>query len=64
MGELQDKVEGKVKNVTGAVTGDDSKQAEGKTQETWGNVQGKANDLKDKVSDAVGGDHGDTDHSH
>jgi uncharacterized protein YjbJ (UPF0337 family) len=54
MGEWKDKIEGKGKEAVGAVTGDDSKKTEGKAQSTWGNVEGKANDVKSDVSNAVG----------
>lgn len=65
MGEWQDKAEGKAKDVTGAVTGDDSMQAEGKTQQAVGGVKGKVDDAMDKVGDTITGDnHDDSDHSH
>ena len=54
MGEWKDKIEGKGKEAVGTVTGDDSKKTEGKAQSTWGNVEGKANDVKSDVSNAVG----------
>lgn len=53
MGEWTDKVEGKTKEAAGTVTRDDSMRDEGKAQSTWGNVEGKANDVKHSVSDAA-----------
>jgi uncharacterized protein YjbJ (UPF0337 family) len=53
MGEWKDKAEGTVKETVGNLTGDESKQTEGQAQQTWGNVQGTANDLKERVGAAV-----------
>jgi uncharacterized protein YjbJ (UPF0337 family) len=53
MGEWKDKVEGKTKEAVGTVTGDDEKEMEGKTQSTWGSVQGAAKDVRDTVESAV-----------
>jgi uncharacterized protein YjbJ (UPF0337 family) len=54
MGEWTDKIEGKAKEAAGTVTGDDSKKNEGKVQSGIGNVEGKANDVKDDLSNAAG----------
>lgn len=51
MGEWTDKAEGKVKDVAGSVTGDNSMQAEGKAQQTKGDVEGVGNDVKNAVQD-------------
>ncbi len=48
-----DKAEGKVKNVTGKVTGDDKQQAEGKLQETWGDVQNKTAGVRKEAGDTM-----------
>jgi uncharacterized protein YjbJ (UPF0337 family) len=53
MGEWTDKIEGKGKEAVGTITGDDSKKNEGKAQSTWGNVEGKANDVKSDISNAA-----------
>ncbi|MBA2741432.1 MAG: CsbD family protein [Actinobacteria bacterium] len=56
----QDRIEGKAKEVEGKITGDESREAEGKTQSTWGEAKDKADDawedVKDKVGDMVDGD--------
>lgn len=49
MSELQDKLEGKTKEVKGKVTGNRSEELKGKTQEVWGAIQGKMDDLKDQA---------------
>lgn len=49
MGEWKDKAEGTIKETVGKATGDQSMENEGKTQDTWGHVQGAANNVKDKV---------------
>lgn len=61
MGELKDKVQGTAKEAAGTVTGDDEMKNKGRAQETWGNVQGTANDVKNKVSNAVDNAKGDAD---
>jgi len=54
-----DRIEGKAKEVEGKITGDESREAEGKTQGTWGEAKDKADDawegVKDKVGDAFDG---------
>jgi len=55
-----DRIEGKAKEVEGQVTGDESREAEGKAQGAWGETKDKADDawegVKDKVGDVVDGD--------
>ena len=52
-----DRIEGKAKELEGKVTGDESREAEGRTQGKWGEAKEKADDawedLKDKVGEAV-----------
>ena len=51
----KDRVEGKAKELEGKVTGDESREAEGRTQGKWGKAKEKADDawedLKDKAGD-------------
>ncbi len=55
-----DRIEGKVKEVEGVITDDESREAEGKVQGAWGETKDKADDawegVKDKVGDVVDGD--------
>lgn len=53
MGEIADKVKGKVKEAAGALTGDKNLEREGKLDEAKGNVKGAVEDVKDVVKDAV-----------
>ena len=46
----KDKVTGKLKETEGKVTGDESREMQGKTEKDWGKVKDKARDVKDKVS--------------
>jgi uncharacterized protein YjbJ (UPF0337 family) len=50
-----DRIEGKAKEVEGKVTGDESREAEGRAQDKWGDAKDKAEgaweDLKDKVGE-------------
>jgi len=52
-----DRIEGKAKEVEGKVTGDESREAEGRAQGTWGEIKDKADDAwedaKDKGEDLV-----------
>ena len=54
MGELINKVEGKIKQVHGDLTNDPVKHAEGVAQETKGKIQGKIADVKHAVKDLTG----------
>jgi len=49
MGELKDKIKGKMKQVEGSVTGDRSKQAEGIADETKGKMKEKFENLKHEI---------------
>jgi len=55
-----DRIEGKAKEVEGKITGDESREAEGKTQGNWGEAKDKADDawesVKDNVGDVLDGD--------
>lgn len=53
MGEIIDKVKGKIKVAAGTLTGDDKLKAEGKVDEAKGAVKGVAEDVKHAVKDAV-----------
>jgi len=53
MSEMKNKLEGTAKEAMGTVTDDDSQKNEGRGQQTVGNAQGAANDVKDKVGNAV-----------
>jgi uncharacterized protein YjbJ (UPF0337 family) len=52
----QDRVEGKVKEVGGKVTGDESLEREGEAQGTWGKAKDKARDVWDDVKDRFDSD--------
>ncbi len=51
----KDRVEGKAKELEGKITGDESREAEGRAQGKWGEAKEKADgaweDLKDKVGE-------------
>jgi uncharacterized protein YjbJ (UPF0337 family) len=49
MGEIIDKVKGKIKQVAGTVTGNDKLKAEGKADEAKGKVKGALEDMKRAV---------------
>ena len=53
MGALMDKIKGKIKEVTGAATGDRSLEAEGKKDRAKGHVKGGYENFKHDVRDAV-----------
>jgi uncharacterized protein YjbJ (UPF0337 family) len=53
MGEIIDKVKGKIKQAAGTLTGDKRLNAEGKVDEAKGQVKGAAEDVKHAVKDAV-----------
>jgi uncharacterized protein YjbJ (UPF0337 family) len=53
MGEIIDKVKGKIKQAAGALTGDKNLQREGKVDEAKGEVKGAVEDVKHAVKDAV-----------
>jgi uncharacterized protein YjbJ (UPF0337 family) len=53
MGEIIDKVKGKIKQAAGALTGDKKLEREGKVDEAKGSVKGVVEDVKHAVKDAV-----------
>ena len=53
MGELKDKVQGKIKQVQGDLTDDPVKHAEGVAQEAKGKLEGKIADVKKAAKDIV-----------
>ncbi|HLK41507.1 MAG TPA: CsbD family protein [Polyangiaceae bacterium] len=53
MGELIDKVKGKIKQVAGAASGDKKLEREGKLDAAKGNVKGAVEEAKHAVKEAV-----------
>ena len=53
MGELTDKLKGKIKQAVGGATGDKKLQGEGLVDEAKGKVKGAVEDVKHAVKDAV-----------
>ncbi len=53
MGELTDKMKGKVKETAGVASGDRELEAEGKADTLKGNVKEKAEEVKRAIKDAV-----------
>jgi uncharacterized protein YjbJ (UPF0337 family) len=53
MGELIDKVKGKIKQAEGRVTGNPAREAEGVADETKGNAKGAFEDIKSDVKRAM-----------
>jgi uncharacterized protein YjbJ (UPF0337 family) len=53
MGEIIDKVKGKIKQAAGSVSGDKKLEREGKVDEAKGQVKGVAEDVKHAVKDAL-----------
>ncbi len=49
MGELIDKAKGKIKQVAGAVTGDEKLKAKGEVDELKGKVKGAVEDVKQAI---------------
>jgi uncharacterized protein YjbJ (UPF0337 family) len=50
----KDRIEGKAKEVEGRITGDESREAEGRAQGSWGELKEKANDAWEDVKDKAG----------
>jgi uncharacterized protein YjbJ (UPF0337 family) len=50
----KDRIEGKAKELEGKVTGDESREAEGRAQGKWGKAKDKADDAWEDVKDKVG----------
>ena len=46
----KDKVTGKLKETEGKATGDEVREAQGKSEKNWGKAKDKARDAKDKVT--------------
>ena len=46
-----DRIEGKAKEVEGQITGDESREAEGKVQGAWGETKDTADNTWDKAKD-------------
>ena len=57
MSELENKVEGNIKEGAGKVTGDEGLEAEGTGQKAVGNVQEGARKVEGKVEETVGRGH-------
>lgn len=53
MGELTDKIKGKVKETAGVVKGDRELEAEGKRDTAKGEIKGAFEDVKREIKDAV-----------
>ena len=53
MGEITDKVKGKIKQAAGTVTGNEKLKREGKLDEAKGKLKGDVEDVKDAVKNAV-----------
>jgi uncharacterized protein YjbJ (UPF0337 family) len=53
MGELIDKVKGKIKQAAGSVSGDKTLEAQGKMDEAKGKMKGAAEEIKHSVKEAV-----------
>ena len=53
MGEIIDKVKGKIKQTAGKLSGDKKLEREGKVDEVKGAVKGAVEDVKHAVKDAV-----------
>jgi uncharacterized protein YjbJ (UPF0337 family) len=49
-----DRIEGKAKELEGKVTGDESREAEGRTQGKWGELKEKTDDAWEDVKDKAG----------
>ncbi len=52
MGEIIDKVKGKIKQAAGSVSGDKKLEREGKVDQAKGKVKGAVEDVKHAVKDA------------
>jgi uncharacterized protein YjbJ (UPF0337 family) len=50
----KDRIEGKLKEVEGDLTDDESREAEGKAQGDWGKAKDKARESWEDVKDRVG----------
>jgi uncharacterized protein YjbJ (UPF0337 family) len=50
----KDRIEGKAKEVEGKITGDESREAEGRAQGKWGELKDKTDDAWEDVKDKAG----------
>jgi uncharacterized protein YjbJ (UPF0337 family) len=50
----EDRIEGKLKEVEGELTDDESREAEGRAQGDWGKAKDKARDAWEDAKDRVG----------
>jgi len=48
-----DEVEGEAKEQAGKLTDDESMEAEGKGQQTWGEAKEKADDAQDEIEERI-----------
>ena len=48
-----DRIEGKVKEAEGKLTGDEEREQEGQAQSAWGKTKDKADDAWDSAKDAA-----------
>jgi uncharacterized protein YjbJ (UPF0337 family) len=53
MGEIIDRTKGKIKQVTGTLTGNDKLKAEGEVDELKGKVKGTVEDVKQAIKGAA-----------
>ena len=53
MGEIIDKVKGKIKQTAGAATGDKKLEAKGKLDQAKGNVKGAVEEVKHAVKEGM-----------
>ena len=49
----EDRIEGKLKQGEGNLTGDDDRAAEGEAQENWGKAKDKVDNAKDAAQDKL-----------
>jgi uncharacterized protein YjbJ (UPF0337 family) len=53
----EDRIEGKLKEVEGELTDDESREAEGRAQGDWGKAKDKARDAWEDAKDRVGAEY-------
>lgn len=49
-----DRIEGKLKETEGSLTGDEAREAQGKAQGAWGKTKDKADDAWDEAKEKAG----------
>ena len=52
----KDRIEGNLKEAEGKLTGDEVREKQGQTQDTFGKVKDKADDAWEKAKDTLDGD--------